>query len=63
MHISGDTLVHAATEISGFLACSHLTSLNYARAHGGPNPPVYDDPGAEVLRQRGHEHEAAITQS
>ena len=60
MHISDSTLVFAATDVSGFLACPHLTTLNQARALGGPKPPVFDDPGAEVLRQRGHEHEAQI---
>ena len=60
MHLSDATLVFAATDVSGFLACPHLTTLNQARALGGPKPPVFDDPGAEVLRQRGHEHEAQI---
>ena len=62
MHLSDSTLVFAATDVSGFLACPHLTTLNQARALGGPKPPVFDDPGAEVLRQRGHEHEAQILQ-
>ena len=62
MHLSDSTLVFAATDVSGFLACPHLTTLNQARALGGPKPPVFDDPGVEVLRQRGHEHEAQILQ-
>ena len=39
MHLSGDTLVFAGTDVSGFLACPHLTTLNQARALGGPKPP------------------------
>jgi len=62
MHISGDALVHTAADTSGDWARPHLTSLNYAGAYGGPKAPIFDDPSTEVLRQRGHEHEAAITQ-
>ena len=28
MHLSDSTLVFAATDVSGFLACPHLTTLN-----------------------------------
>ena len=60
MHLSREELVVTATDLSGFLACRHLTSLELAAQHGGPKRPKYDDPGAEVLRRRGEEHEARI---
>lgn len=60
MHRSGDTLVLSATDVSGHTACAHLTTLEHARAHGGPKPPRFDDPTAEALRQRGIEHEARV---
>ena len=60
MHLSGDELVVTATDLSGFLACRHITSLELGAQHGGPRRPKYDDPGAEVLRRRGEEHEARI---
>ena len=56
MHLAGSDLVLSATDLSGFLACRHLTALEQAKAFGGPKPPKFDDPGAEVLRQRGLEH-------
>lgn len=60
MHLSGTDLVVSATDVSGFLACRHLTTLEHAKAHGGPKPPEFPDPGVEVLRQRGEEHERNI---
>ena len=63
MHLAGSDLILSATDLSGFLACQHLTTLERAKAFGGPEPPKFDDPGADVLRQRGHEHEAAILEA
>ena len=56
-HANGQ-LSFSATDLSRHLACSHLTSLRRAIAFGEIEPPPpYDDPRAEVLRQRGIEHE------
>jgi len=63
MHKAGTTLVFSATDVSGYSACPHLTTQAQTAALGGPRPPQYDDPGADVLRQRGHEHEAAIVEA
>jgi len=60
MHLAGSDLIVSATDLSGFLACPHLTAQDLSASRGGPKPPKFDDPGAEVLRQRGHEHEARI---
>ncbi len=58
MHTACDGhLIYAATDLSNFLACQHLTQRALASALGGPKPPKFDDPGAEVLRKRGEEHE------
>ena len=47
-------LAFSATDLSRHLACAHLTSLNRAVALGDLTPPLpYDDPRAEVLKQRG----------
>src|SRR5512144_1826700 len=51
------TLIFSATDLSNFLACPHLTLLSRRGALGGPQPPRYDDPGLELLRRRGKEHE------
>ena len=51
-------LSFSATDLSRHLACNHLTSLRRDVAFGEIKPPPpYDDPRAEVLRQRGLEHE------
>lgn len=60
MHLSGSRFIYSATDVSGHLACAHLTSLNQRKAAGGPEPPYFTDPGTEVLRRRGQEHEQAI---
>ena len=60
MHVAGQDLIYSASDLSDFLACRHLTTQEVARARGGPRPPKFDDPGAEVIRRRGHEHEAKI---
>src|SRR5690606_11443590 len=60
MHLSGTDLILAATDLSGFLACPHLTTQSQAAALGGPKPPRFPDPAADVIRARGHEHEARV---
>ena len=60
MQLLNGTLVFSATDLSNFLACPHLTLLNRRTALGGPKPRVFDDPGIEVLRQRGREHEQKV---
>jgi predicted RecB family nuclease len=50
-------LIFSATDLSGFLACPHLTLLKRRTALGGPKPPQFDDPGIDVLQRRGVEHE------
>jgi predicted RecB family nuclease len=57
MHSTPTHLTFSATDLAQFLACLHLTLLERARARGGPKPPYYDDPGIDVLRHRGQEHE------
>src|ERR1700760_4321514 len=50
-------LIFSATDLSNFLACPHLTLLSLRAALGGPKPPQFPDPGLDVLRERGHQHE------
>jgi predicted RecB family nuclease len=50
-------LIFSATDLSNFLACPHLTLLSRHTTLGGPKPRQFPDPGLEVLRQRGLEHE------
>lgn len=57
MHLVAERLIFSATDLSNFLACPHLSLLERRTALGGPKPPYFEDPGLEVLRVRGHEHE------
>ena len=61
MHNADGRLAFSATDLSRHLSCSHLTSLRRAVALGKIDPPPpYDDPRADVLRQRGIEHEQRL---
>ncbi len=61
MRIADGRLVFSATDLSRHLACPHLTTLRRAEASGEITPPLrYDDPRAEMLKQRGIEHEQRI---
>ena len=54
-------LLFSATDLSRHLSCDHLTSLRRAVALGTiESPPPYDDPRADVLKQRGLEHEQRL---
>jgi uncharacterized protein len=57
MQLIDGTLVLSATDLTGFLACEHLTQLDRAVAEGLLKAPVRDDPELELLRRRGDEHE------
>ena len=43
--------------IADCLACQHLTTLNRAARAGEIKKPYFADPGAELLRKLGLEHE------
>ena len=59
-HANGQ-LSFSATDLSRHLVCTHLTSLRRAVAFREIDPPpLYDDPRADVLRQRGIEHEQRL---
>ena len=61
MRYTDGRLLFSATDLSRHLSCAHLTSLRRAAALGEiERPPPYDDPSAEVLKQRGIEHERRL---
>src|SRR6266550_1550571 len=57
MHLSGTQLVLAATDLSNFLSCRHLTALDMAVAIGKRKRPYFEDPLLQILFARGLEHE------
>ena len=46
-----------ATDIANFLACQHIATLNREEAEGHIAKIIYADPGAQLLRKLGLEHE------
>ena len=59
MKIASDKLILAATDLSHFLSCHHLVSLDLRAVRGEATRPVHDDPVLEELRARGLRHETA----
>jgi predicted RecB family nuclease len=50
--------VFSPSDLSGFLACPHLTSLELAVARGQLEKPFRLNPQADLIRAKGDEHEA-----
>jgi len=57
-YLSGN-LYLAATDLSNYLGCKHLSQLDRAVAGGELAKPDWFDPALVVLAQRGEQHEAA----
>src|SRR6266542_1795365 len=51
------TLMFFATDIANFLACKHIATLKREQEEGKISKKVFADPGAELLRKLGLEHE------
>ena len=58
MRVLSGSLRLSATDLSNHLHCHHLTQLDLAVARGERDKADHFDPRAEVLRDRGYEHEA-----
>jgi uncharacterized protein len=59
LRLAGSQLLLSATDLASFLGCRHLTRVERARALGRIEPPRWQDPMGEVLRERGLAHEKA----
>ncbi|HEV8479261.1 MAG TPA: TM0106 family RecB-like putative nuclease [Candidatus Eisenbacteria bacterium] len=59
MQLTDDRLRYSPSDLSGFLACRHLTRLETSVARGERKRPVFEDPHREILGRKGVEHEAA----
>ncbi|HEU4674291.1 MAG TPA: TM0106 family RecB-like putative nuclease, partial [Candidatus Limnocylindrales bacterium] len=54
------SLIVSATDLAGFLACDHLSTLELGRVAGlWPRPPEREDPEVVLLQERGEAHERA----
>ena len=49
--------VFSATDIANFLTCHHLTTLDRLELQGEIRKPIFNDPGADLLRELGLQHE------
>jgi len=49
----------SSTDVANFLACHHLLTLDRAQAAGQIKKPFFHDPGIELLRALGANHEQA----
>ena len=63
MNIIGDHLTYNATDLVGFLECSHLTSLDRAATVGHVVRPMRDDPVLDRIARRGKLHEQRFLES
>ena len=61
MHISRSRAMLSATDLANHLRCRHLTQLDLRCAKGDVEKPYRDDPGLEVLREKGDDHERAYS--
>ena len=60
MQALDDRIIFSASDLSGFLACRHLTQLERRAAEGTIERPHRHDPLLDLLSRRGLEHEAAF---
>ena len=57
------TIIVSATDLVGFLACDHLSTLELGRVEGRwERPPRREDPTVQLMQDRGDAHEAAHLQ-
>ncbi len=57
MRLLNDRLTASPTDLANFLACRHKTALDRLAAAGRLTKPHFVDPLADMLRERGKEHE------
>jgi uncharacterized protein len=57
VHTLDGALVVSPTDLTGFLACTHLTQLEMRAANGEVERPSREDAELDVLTRRGEEHE------
>jgi uncharacterized protein len=63
MRLTDGRLAFSPSDLVGFVACHHLTTLERAVAEGELARPYRPNPHAEMIRRKGDEHEAAYLAS
>ncbi len=59
MKLAADNFSLSPSDVTNFLACEHLTTLELAVARGELAKPIAENPAAELVFRKGREHEAA----
>ena len=62
MQLTGKQFRLSATDLANHLGCVHLTGLSRAVAEGRAQKPYWNDPLAQLLKERGIQHEKAYLQ-
>ncbi|MGQ0582224.1 MAG: TM0106 family RecB-like putative nuclease [Reyranella sp.] len=57
MHATGNAIQLSASDLVGHINCRYLTDLDLKVAKGLLAKPTYQDPGLDVLIERGRQHE------
>ena len=63
MRVHADRLHLSPSDVTGFLACEHLTTLSLAHARGEIERPEVENEQAELIFRKGLEHEHAYLES
>lgn len=63
MQLTAGRFILSATDLVGYLACDHLTSLDVEVANGVRKRPIRNDPELDLIEERGLEHERRFLES
>jgi hypothetical protein len=63
VQLTRSRLLLSSSDLTGYLACPHLTTLSLAVARGDIPRPYRHNPHAELIRRKGQEREAAYLAS
>jgi predicted RecB family nuclease len=62
MQAQNDRLTLSPSDLTAYLACAHLATLELALAHGRIEKPHVDNAHADLIKRKGDEHEARYLQ-
>src|SRR5215208_3147657 len=57
MRVVGEGVVFSPTDLASFFGCEHLVTLELKRLRRELSRPFFPDPGMDVLKARGEQHE------
>ena len=57
VRLTDGQLTLSPSDLSGFLACEHLTTLDIGVGRGDLVRPIFDDDQRDLIQRKGEEHE------